>query len=82
MSNATLNAVRQNSLAHLDFLSIEHVLPSIGIVGSNSSSTLDLLGTVKLFYIPSASLHIHTDNVRAVLFLHVLANSGFLLYLS
>lgn len=39
VSNATLKAARQSPLAHLDFLSLEHILPSGGIVSSYSSST-------------------------------------------
>lgn len=51
-------------------------------IGLNGNSTFDLLGTIKLFYILFPSFHIHTDNVQEFHFLHVLANSGFLLYLT
>lgn len=52
------------------------------VIGSNSNSTIDLLGTIKLFYTLSVSFHVHTDDAQACQFPHGLANSGFSLYLS
>lgn len=52
------------------------------VIGSNSNSTIDLLGTVKLFYTLSVSFHVHTDDAQECQFPHGLANSGFSLYLS